>query len=522
MSTSRPFAYNTGASIPGTIQVGSLAVGTPTTGFTGSMEWWNGADEDLGYVIALPVPDDSQPAPDGRTGSVAFNRSTGLTESSFVELTNYLFGQSFTTGNDASTWLTTNGYWNSWYATTPTPTPTLTSTPTPTPTQTLTSTPTPTPTRTLTSTPTPTLTPTLTRTGTPTPTPTQTPTKTGTPTPTRTLTPTPTPTLGMSNMIVAGSQGTNVLGYSTDNGITWNASPNGNTIFSVVESVATNGSMWLAGGLGINGYGFGNILAYSTNGIYWTPINNSILENNMDFIKTICWNGTRWVVGGAGTKSIAYSTDGFSWTMSSNSNSIMLDVRSISWNGTRFVAGGHGINSLAYSTDGITWTASSNGNTLMETIEGVNTNGTYFVATGSYIPYNNTIVTSTDGITWTAAANNPLAGSGTAVGYGIGLSPSRWFIGGMNGYRMGYKAVGTNPNGTWTNLPSGNSMFLTLVNSFCWNGTNLIAGGLSNKIAYSTDGTGNVWTNSSNGNSIFNNAVNLACKPAPLMIPAIS
>lgn len=163
MSTSRPFAYNTGSTISGTIQVGSLAVGTPTTGFTGSMEWWNGPDEDLGYVIALPVPDDSQPAPDGRTASVAFNRSTGLTESSFVELTNYLFGQSFTTGNDASFWLTSNGYWNSY----PYVVPTLTPTPTPTITPTRTSTPTPTPTRTGTPTPTLTVTPTITSTPTP-------------------------------------------------------------------------------------------------------------------------------------------------------------------------------------------------------------------------------------------------------------------------------------------------------------------------------------------------------------------
>jgi hypothetical protein len=62
MSTTRPFSYNTGSTIPGTIQVGDLAVGYPTSGFTG-MEWWNGPDEDLGYVIAQPVPNDSQPTP---------------------------------------------------------------------------------------------------------------------------------------------------------------------------------------------------------------------------------------------------------------------------------------------------------------------------------------------------------------------------------------------------------------------------------------------------------------------------
>ena len=62
MATSRPFAYNTGAGITGTDQLGSLAVGTPTVGFSATgLEWWNGPDEDLGYVIAASVPLDTQP-----------------------------------------------------------------------------------------------------------------------------------------------------------------------------------------------------------------------------------------------------------------------------------------------------------------------------------------------------------------------------------------------------------------------------------------------------------------------------
>ena len=60
MSTTRPFAYNPGSPITGTEQVGDLAVGYPTSGYTG-MEWWNGPDEDLGYVIAQPVSGDTQP-----------------------------------------------------------------------------------------------------------------------------------------------------------------------------------------------------------------------------------------------------------------------------------------------------------------------------------------------------------------------------------------------------------------------------------------------------------------------------
>jgi hypothetical protein len=61
---SRPFAYNTGAPIAGTTQVGDLAVGTPTAGFESTgLEWWNGPGEGSGWLIAKPVPLDNQPTP---------------------------------------------------------------------------------------------------------------------------------------------------------------------------------------------------------------------------------------------------------------------------------------------------------------------------------------------------------------------------------------------------------------------------------------------------------------------------
>jgi hypothetical protein len=116
MATARPFAYNTGSTINGTIQVGDLAVGTPTAGFDATgLVWWNGPDEDLGYVIAGSVPSNTQPTPiTGVTASVQFWRSSVLTESSFIEIADYITGQSFTGGSQASNYLTTNGYWDSW------------------------------------------------------------------------------------------------------------------------------------------------------------------------------------------------------------------------------------------------------------------------------------------------------------------------------------------------------------------------------------------------------------------------
>jgi hypothetical protein len=115
MPTSRPFAYNTGSNIAGTQQVGNIAIGTPTSGFTGSPRWWNGPDEDLGYVICQQVPSNTQPAPDGTTGSVGFFRSPLLTEASFIQISQIVSGnQTFTSGNNAKNWLNNNGYWTSW------------------------------------------------------------------------------------------------------------------------------------------------------------------------------------------------------------------------------------------------------------------------------------------------------------------------------------------------------------------------------------------------------------------------
>jgi hypothetical protein len=48
------------------------------------------------------------------TASVGFFKSTNLTDSSFLELTNSQFNQNFASATEASTWLTNNGYWNSY------------------------------------------------------------------------------------------------------------------------------------------------------------------------------------------------------------------------------------------------------------------------------------------------------------------------------------------------------------------------------------------------------------------------
>jgi hypothetical protein len=152
--------------------------------------------------------------------NVGFFRTKGRTDQAFLDLANYIGAKNgqptFTTTNEAETWLENNGYYTSYNLPTPTPTSTMAPTPTPTPTVTQTMTPTVTQTPTNTNTSTVTQTPTNTNTPTPsitasqtitptpsitasqtvTPTLTQTPTNTTTttPTPTNTTTTTPTPT----------------------------------------------------------------------------------------------------------------------------------------------------------------------------------------------------------------------------------------------------------------------------------------------------------------------------------------
>jgi len=114
MGTARTFAYNTGSPIAGTEQFGDLAVGVPSAGYPSTgLKWWNGPDEDPGYVVGYAAPSGRMGA-DGVTGYVGFQRTLAKTEGAFISLANSITGQSFTSGSEAKTWLNSNGYWTSY------------------------------------------------------------------------------------------------------------------------------------------------------------------------------------------------------------------------------------------------------------------------------------------------------------------------------------------------------------------------------------------------------------------------
>jgi hypothetical protein len=179
--------------------------------------------------------------------------------------------------------------------------------------------------------------------------------------------------------VAGGVYGTNRLAYSSD-GITWTASTSGNGIFTTkcgalassiilpltttsyvditaLETTLGPASLPTAGFVagGYIEYGGTNTLAYSPDGITWTPSvsGNSIFRWNVADIAT---NGTMWVaVGGnySGTlNTIAYSYDGIRWLPSSNGSSIFsVGGVAVAWGSSKWVAGGSGTNQLAYSTE---------------------------------------------------------------------------------------------------------------------------------------------------------------------------
>jgi hypothetical protein len=238
-------------------------------------------------------------------------------------------------------------------------------------------------------------------------------------------------------------------------------------------------------------------LAYSTDGITWTASTsgNAVLT---DICRAVAWNGTRWVAGGSGTNQLAYSTDGITWTASTSGNAVFTSVcLAVAWNGTRWVAGGNGTNQLAYSTDGITWTASASGNAVFTTgCNAVAWNGTRWVAGGGGT---NQLAYSTDGITWTASTSgNALL---TTACYAVAWNGTRWVAGGMGTNQLAYSTDGI----TWTGSTSGNAVLTTACYAVAWNGTQWVAGGVgTNQLAYSTDGI--TWTGSTSGNAVLTNS----------------
>ena len=267
---------------------------------------------------------------------------------------------------------------------------------------------------------------------------------------------------------------------------------------SMGSDVAWNGSYWVAVG---SNSGQTQCIAKSTDGLSWTTSTDNPFTGGVG--KDIAWNDIDeyWVAVGSGTGCIAKSTDGLSWTTSTNNPFAGSGGQGngIAWNGTYWLAVGNdptGTQCIAKSTDGLSWTYSTNNPFTAGSGLDVAWNGTYWVAVGFNTGFTQCIAKSTDGLTWTVSTNNPFPG-GQGIGQGVAWNGSYWI---MIGYNIGgqTQCIAKSTDGlSW--YASTNNPF-TIGLGIAWNGTYWLAGGYNGdntqSIAKSTDGLS--WTVSNN------------------------
>lgn len=234
---------------------------------------------------------------------------------------------------------------------------------------------------------------------------------------------------------------------------------------------------------------FTNTLVESIDGINW----NTSITNNMNKINSVLWNGFRWLIGGEGGDTLAYSLGGNDWTgitesvFDSHVSNISYDSKTPHINIQHPVLAcmEDSINTLAYSVDGIRWNGLGN-SVFSEYGTNVFWNGYMWVAVGKG---SNTIGYSLNLLDWKGLGESIFSIEGKDVHY----DKNKWVaVGSGTDHTIGYSYDGFN----WRGL--GNSIFSVQGNSCYYNGSIWIAvgEGTQHTIAKSTDGI--TWTGLSN------------------------
>lgn len=197
---------------------------------------------------------------------------------------------------------------------------------------------------------------------------------------------------------VLGGSGAKIMVYTND-GITFTQCSGISSITSVAYitcGINTNGTpLWIAVGTGTQ-----NLLR-SNDGITWTSFTDktNLITNNAIGVHCAIskYNKPQYLNYTPGTTKLFASVDGIT-TSTAISSPFSIAINKIATNGTMWVAVGEGTNTIAYSTNGITWTGLG---TTLFSVKG--TNVTWNATENKWYAYGsgtNTTLTSTNGINW--------------------------------------------------------------------------------------------------------------------------
>jgi hypothetical protein len=304
-------------------------------------------------------------------------------------------------------------------------------------------------------------------------------------------------------------------------------------------AISPNGRIWVAGGTGTSS------IAFSQNGIRWTPVANATTmitnvraiayaapaaEQTSTTTTTTTVSGVGngvWVAGGDTTNSLVFSYDGISWSEVPNSLTILNRCNAIAYGATGtgtglFVAGGLAgtidpTANMAYSTDGYNWQPirgsgariSSSGASINCITYGRDENGRGLWVAGAFGSSTVSILYSYNGIDWVGVVDSggSLSSTVTGLAYGInsttgrglwvasvyrqisGQTPSGYsFLFSANG-RDGWTPVSNTKTGLFeVNISSGATSVAYL--NGVWYATGLSAGiSTGRTLAYSYEGS---------------------------------
>jgi hypothetical protein len=221
-------------------------------------------------------------------------------------------------------------------------------------------------------------------------------------------------------VIVTGTTSNNL--FTSPDGVTWTARTIYPISFSNTCTLATNGSIWIAGN---------NTTAFYTStdaGVTWTS-----RTSGPSNVTSIVWNGSKFVAGTSSGQP-SYSTDGITWTSGTGA---ATNTHRVIWTGTSFLCCPVSGNSLSISrsTDGITWTNQSLGSsgTYGAIAYG---NGYVIVVSIDGVVYRS----SNDGVTWSVVSNL------VSAKYSCRLV----FVGGLFWLRSQYYIATSSDGVSWT------------------------------------------------------------------------
>jgi len=200
-----------------------------------------------------------------------------------------------------------------------------------------------------------------------------------------------------NNKFVAVGKNAGDMAYSSD-GINWTKVAD-SKLNNSVNCIVWGNNKFVAGG-------YDGKMAYSSDGINWTAVTDSKFTGTSNNIYGITWGNNKFVAVGDGGKA-AYSSDGTTWTAVSDTKFGSSQIYAVTFGNDKFVAVGKN-SKAAYSPDGITWTAITN--TTIDTswdLEAVTWGNNKFVAVGG----RGSTAYSSDGITWTAKSASNIFGT---------------------------------------------------------------------------------------------------------------